>query len=249
MPAAGDPDLALAASLAENRRARGPEGGRERARPMSRAEPEAADRRCWRTAVAAVFLLAAALRGWTAWSHRADRPGGDEIEYDARARGLLETGEYASQPGFSPLLHSPEPGRPTAFRPPGWPFVLAQVYRALGPSPARARAVLALWNAIGCLVLVLLVRRVLGARRGAIVAGAVWAAWPASVSYAGTRSTSLVTESLAVPLLILALFALARAAEARHRGGWALLAGALLAACALARANLVLLAPMGAVWL
>jgi 4-amino-4-deoxy-L-arabinose transferase-like glycosyltransferase len=69
------------------------------------------------------------------------------------------------------------------------------------------------------------------------------------VWYNGTRSITLATESLAVPLMILALFALARARDGRHVVGWALGGGLLLGACALARGNLVLLAPLGAAWL
>src|SRR5262249_58527367 len=65
---------------------------------------------------------------------------------------------------------------------------------------------------------------------------------------ASTRSIPLATESLAVPVMILGLFALARAREGQA-AGWAVGGGLLLGACALARGNLVLVAPLGAAWL
>jgi 4-amino-4-deoxy-L-arabinose transferase-like glycosyltransferase len=201
----------------------------------------------WLALLAVVFAVAVTARGAVAWRFRGQPLGGDEIEYDALARGLVETGQYTRQPGFSTMLYSPEPGAPTSFRPPGWPFVLATLYRLLGHAPMPARIALATWNAAGCVLLVLLLARLFSDRRAAVVAGLLWALWPASVWYPGTRSTTLSTESLATPLVLAALLLLSHA----RTGGapLALAAGALFGGCALVRSNLSLLIPLTAGWI
>jgi 4-amino-4-deoxy-L-arabinose transferase-like glycosyltransferase len=209
-------------------------------------EHATASRRWW-TLLAVVFLVALTARGAAAWVFRDHPLRGDEIEYDALARGMMETGRYTRQPGFSTMLYSAEPGAPTSFRPPGWPFVLAGLYRVFGPAPMPARLALAAWNAAGCVLLILLLRRLSFDRRAALAAGVVWALWPASVWYPGTRSTTLSTESLAIPVLFLGLLALAHVGNGR--GATPLAAGALLGGCALVRSNFSLLIPLAAAWI
>jgi 4-amino-4-deoxy-L-arabinose transferase-like glycosyltransferase len=193
-----------------------------------------------------VFAVAAAAQLAAVWWFAARPLGGDEVEYDALARGLVETGRYTRQAGFSSLMYSAEAGAFTSFRPPGWPWVLAGFYRLFGYSLLPPRLGLALWNAAGCVVLTLLAERVFSNRRVGVAAGLLWALWPAAIWYPGTRSLTLGSESLSLPLLLLALLLLARAPEGRP---WlAVLAGVLLGACALVRSNFVLLLPLGAAW-
>jgi len=63
-----------------------------------------------------IFVLAFTTRAAYAIWWQSTNLGGDEIEYNALALGLLERGEYTSQPGFLPTLYSPVPFSPTAFR-------------------------------------------------------------------------------------------------------------------------------------
>jgi 4-amino-4-deoxy-L-arabinose transferase-like glycosyltransferase len=205
-----------------------------------------ASRRWW-ILLAAVFLVALTVRGAAAWAFRHQPLGGDEIEYDALARGIVETGRYTRQPGFSTMLYSAEPGAPTSFRPPGWPFVLAGLYRTFGEAPMPARLALAAWNAAGCVLLILLLMRLSFDRRAALAAGVAWALWPASVWYPGTRSITLSTESLAIPILFVALLALAYVGSGR--AATPLVAGVLLGCCALVRSNFSLLIPLAAAWI
>ena len=202
--------------------------------------------RRWTRLLLVVFLLATAARTATAIWYGAAPLGGDEIEYDGLARGLAANGRYASQPGFSSMLYS-EPGAPTSFRPPGWPFVLAQFYRAFGHHPMAARIGLSAWNGLGAVVLAVLTRRLFADAGVAVAAGLVWALWPASFWYPGTRSPTLGSEGLSLPLLLLALLALHQAR--RHYALPALMAGLLLGACSLIRSNFALLVPMAAAWI
>src|SRR6185503_7301801 len=59
-------------------------------------------------------------------------PARDAAEYHALAVGLLHGDGYVRADGT-----------PTAFRPPGLPFLLAAVYAVAGPWPGAARVVLA----------------------------------------------------------------------------------------------------------
>ena len=209
------------------------------------SSPDAWSRR-WPRLLVVVFLLATAARVATALWYGAAPLGGDEIEYDALAQGLVENGRYASQPGFSPLIYS-EPGAPTSFRPPGWPFALAQFYRVFGHHTMAARIGLAVWNGLGAVVLAVLARRLFADPRVALATGLVWALWPASFWYPGTRSPTLGSEGVSVPLLLFALLALHQAR--RHHALLALTAGVLFGACTLIRSNFSLLVPLAAAWI
>jgi 4-amino-4-deoxy-L-arabinose transferase-like glycosyltransferase len=215
------------------------------AAPVGPPSTEVWSRR-WRRLLVLVFLLATAARTATAIRYAAAPLGGDEIEYDALARGLAANGSYESQPGFSRMLYS-EPGAPTSFRPPGWPFVLAQFYRAFGHRPMAARIGLATWNGLGAVVLALLTRRLFADPRVAVAAGLVWALWPASFWYPGTRSPTLGSEGLSLPLLLFALLALHEAR--RHQALPAIMAGLLLGGCTLIRSNFSLLIPSAVAWI
>jgi 4-amino-4-deoxy-L-arabinose transferase-like glycosyltransferase len=174
--------------------------------------------------------------------------GGDELEYDTLARGLLNNHAYSGHPGFSPLLYSATPYEPTAFRSPGLPFVLAAIYRTTGGSHMAARLFLAAISALGAVLVALIARRIHRLKSLSLLAGVVWALWPAGLYYSGTHSMTLSTEALAVPLLLLALLALITSLQrASMRALFA--AGVLLGLAALTRSNLVLMLPFALLWL
>lgn len=84
----------------------------------------------WRLQLAAIFLLALSLRLFAnaAFEGMGEGPnlgafGEDAVEFHQIAANLVEHGEYAL-----------EPGTPTSFRAPGFPFALAAVYSVFGVS-------------------------------------------------------------------------------------------------------------------
>ena len=195
-----------------------------------------------------LFFLALAPRIGHALLHRHDPPGGDEPEYVALAAGLSQGGGYTSQQGFSLAYYSPRDFAPTAYRAPGFPAVLAASYVVFGQRVFPARVLLVILNALGAVLLFLLAREVCQDRRAAMLAGAAWAVWPASVYHIGTASSTLGPEGVAVPLLLLALLLLARSLR---RGSLLLVAvgGLVLGVCTLTRSNLLFAAAFSAAWL
>lgn len=163
------------------------------------------------TLLICAFLVAVGLvpRAGYAYLHRHDRLDGDEVEYDTLARGLAATGDYNSQPGFNLLYYAPW-NEPTAFRPPGFPAVLAALYAAAGRDHFAARLLLAFVGALGAALVFLTAAEVYGDGRVGIAAGLAWALWPASISYLGTASYRLLSEGPAVLLLLAALWLLVR---------------------------------------
>lgn len=194
-----------------------------------------------------LLLLAFVPRAGHAVLHGDEPLGGDEPEYDALARGLVQTGSYASQPGFSLAYYSPADYAPTAYRAPGFPATLAAVYAAFGHRPFLARVILAAVGASGAVLLFLLALELFQERRYALLAGVAWALWPASIYHTGTASSTLGPEALAVPLLLAPLLLLARSLR---RPSLLEVAGAgvILGLATLVRSNLLFAAGFAAVW-
>ncbi len=195
-----------------------------------------------------LFLTALVARSACAPIDQWSSLGGDELEYDSLAWGLLKNHAYTGQPGFSPLLYSATPYEPTAFRPPGLPFLLAAIYGATGGSHMAARLFMATLSAASAVLVALLARRVHRLKSLSLPAGFAWALWPAALYYSGTHSMLLSSEALAVFLLLLALLALIVSFQ---RASMPLLfaAGILLGLVALTRSNLVLMLPCTMLWL
>lgn len=193
-----------------------------------------------------LFVLAVLPRLGYALLHTQDPMSGDESEYDALAWGLIQTGEYRN-PAFNLLFQSPIKDAPTGFRPPAWPFALAAVYRVFGRSPFAGRVFLVVLNAIAACLVFLIALEVYLKGTLAIIAGAAWALWPASIYEPGTSSSNLYPENLLVPLLLLALLALVLAFR---RVSLLLLAvsGILLGLCILTRVNLAVIVPLVVLW-
>ena len=155
------------------------------------------------------------------------RPTNDAADYDRHAVSLAVHGTYPPS-GF---------GGPSAFRPPAYPYLLAGVYKLVGTRSASTR-----WEAgriadalLGVVVvaLVALIARRLWGPAVALGAGALAAVFPPLLLV----GSSLMSESLYIPLVLGAVLAALAARGSEHRWRYALLTGLLVGLAALTRAN------------
>ena len=167
----------------------------------------------------------------------------DAYDYDGHARAIAATGS------FSPTLAH---RRPSAFRPPGYPYVLGAVFRLTGVRNAsddtRAHVAQLLGALIGALTvgMIGLLAAQLWGRLAALVAAALAAVYVPLV----TVGTAMMSEGLSTLVSLAALVAALQHRRSAHRWRWALLAGVLCGLAVLTRPNAaVLLLPLGlAVW-
>ncbi|MHB8692688.1 MAG: ArnT family glycosyltransferase [Solirubrobacteraceae bacterium] len=188
--------------------------------------------------LAAILLVALAVRVAIILATPHFIPVTDAGEFDSIAKSLADTG------GFPPSLYSPH-GGPTALRPPLFPGVLAILYKIVGTGSAQTR-----WDAgrgleavLGVIVvlLVYLIAKRLFSRRVGLVAAAITAVWPPLVMV----GSSLLSESLFVPLLLAAVWA-ALVYRDQRRLRWVLAAGVFTGLSALTRGNgLLMFLPVG----
>jgi 4-amino-4-deoxy-L-arabinose transferase-like glycosyltransferase len=185
-----------------------------------------------RLLVAAILALALTLRLGLAVLHDPPPLTGDAADYARHAAAIADHGSYP-QSGIAP------PGGPTAFRPPGYPLVLAAVYAALGREEApRVVGAIVGTAAVGLLGLVALW---LFGRRVALAAMGLAAIFPPLIMV----SVATLAEGLFVALVLAALACALAFRRAPERIGWVLAAGALAGAAALTRTNgLVILVPL-----
>jgi hypothetical protein len=144
-------------------------------------------------ALVLILIFAAALfvRLWLSAGHATLT--NDERDYDSLAWTLASTGAYA------------EGGVPTAYRSIGYPAFVAGIYSVSGRTPRAVQAVQAFLDlATAGLLFVLLARR---SRRAALLAAAIWAAYPAAILFSG----ALLSETLFAFLLVLFALLLDRA--------------------------------------
>ncbi len=164
-------------------------------------------------------------------------PGLDAGYHDYWARGLA-FGQWTPPPD------QPDPHIRTQpyFRPPGYPYFLATVYRVAGGSPSAARlaqfalGLLNVWLAFWC------TRRWFGeiaAWVAAVLAGTYWV----FIYYEG----ELLEPVLLTTLTWLLLMALGKWAEG-GKARWLLGAGLALGLCALVRPNALIWFPVAAAW-
>jgi 4-amino-4-deoxy-L-arabinose transferase-like glycosyltransferase len=214
-------------------------GARQGAAP-SRRRPRI--RWAW---VAALLLLAAALVVRLEYvGGTADRPlVHDALDYDAHAVSIAQGEGYSKT-----LAH----GRPTAFRPPVYPYLLGGVYKVAGVERAgeleRVHVARVAQAVIGVAVvgmIGLLAAQLWGAV-AALVATALATVYVPLVTMSGT----VMSEPLFVVLMLACLVAALRHRASPHRWRWALVAGVLAGLAILTRANaLILLLPLAlAVW-
>ena len=166
----------------------------------------------------------------------------DARDYDVHARSI------AGGDGFSERLT----GKPTAFRPPGYPYLLGGAYRLFGVERGIeadrvrvARTLGALLGALGVGLIGVLGIQLLG-RTAGLVAMGLAAVYVPSILV----SEALMSEQLFVVLMLGALVTAIHQRRSAHPYAFALLAGLLAGLALLTRANgLILLVPLVlAVW-
>lgn len=204
-------------------------------RPVRRRRPD----------VVVLLLVVAALAIRLAFV--AATPGyvltGDASDYDGHGRSIASGG------GFSDTLAY---GRPTAFRPPGYPYVLGAVYRLPGVDRGNERsridAARIAQAFIGTLVVALIgvLAAQLAGRRVGLVALGLAAVYVPLITVGG----SVMSEPLFAVFMLGALVAVLRQRRSAHRYRWAVAVGVLAGLSILTRANaLVLLLPLAlAAW-
>ena len=193
-----------------------------------------------------IFLLALALRlAWVGYvQHRGGELfGPDAKSYDTLAVSLLE-GKGLQKWDYEGLFSDPKQSLIVySFRPPFLPIVLAGVYGVAGHHFWVARVVMALLSAATCVVVARIARRLFGGRAG-VVAGLLMAVYPKLIYYSG----DIVTETVYIFLLALAVAMLFAAGEAAH-GPWRWpVAGALMGLATLTRSALLAFLPFAALW-
>jgi hypothetical protein len=161
-------------------------------------------------------------------------PHTDAADYDRIAVSLARHGS------FPPSVLVPT-GGPTAFRPPLFPLALAAVYKVVGVGVAATRweagrLFEALLGAITVALICLIARRLWG-RTAALVSGALAAVYPPLVLV----GSSLMTESLFIPLVLGAVLSALIARDSPRPWRWELLTGVLIGLETLTRTNGILL--------
>ena len=207
--------------------------------------PRRAGRRSRWLVAGALLLIVAALVIRLAYV--AATPGhvvsGDARDYDVHARSI------AAGHGFSRTLAY---GRPTAFRPPGYPYFLGGVYRLAGVDRAgatrRVRVARIAQAIVGTVVVAfigLLAAQLAGAVVGLVALGLA-AVYVPLITVGG----AVMSEPLFAVFMLAALAAVMQHRRSRHRYRYALLGGVLGGLAILTRANaLVLLLPLAiAAW-
>jgi 4-amino-4-deoxy-L-arabinose transferase-like glycosyltransferase len=154
----------------------------------------------------------------------------DAAEFDADAVTLVKEHRYPST-GLTAR------GGPTAFRAPLFPLSLAAVYEVVGVGSAETRwaagrVLEAVLGAVTVLLIALIGVRLFGPAAG-LTAGAIAAVYPPLILV----GSSLLSESLFIPLELGAVLAALVHRDCARRWRWALLAGVLVGLAELTRSN------------
>jgi Flp pilus assembly protein TadD/4-amino-4-deoxy-L-arabinose transferase-like glycosyltransferase len=210
-------------------------------RPSPRSPEETPARRWWIPALALILLVGAGLRAVYLTELRRDpfflSPALDAELHDYWARGIA-FGEWSVPPDRT----DPRIRTTPYFRPPGYPFVLAGIYRLTGGAPAAARIVQFALGLVGALLGFLVARRYAGTAAGVACAGLMATSWN-FIFFEGELLDSFLLAVL-TPSVIL----LTRAAGDRAAGWISVVAGASLGTLALVRPNGLALLPVAAGW-
>ncbi|MFH0793397.1 MAG: glycosyltransferase family 39 protein [bacterium] len=196
--------------------------------------PPSLGKRLW-----VVFAVALAVRvACVVWipptPQSAFGPLDDATDYDHLARTLLSNGAFLSPSG-----------EPTAFRPPVYPIFLAIIYSISGVGNLRAVALChAILGAISSVLLVRLGQRAKFPANASLLAGAIYAVYPAFVF----QTPQILSEVLGRTLLLAALLLIFRAVE-KGRLAWYAVAGAVLGVTILDKSVFLVCAPFIAAWL
>jgi len=141
--------------------------------------------------------------------------------------------------GYPPSNRAPGGGA-SAFRPPGYPVVLAGVYAIAGhAAPSVGRLAGAFLGTLSVTLIGLIALRLWGKRVGLVALGIAAIAPPLVIF-----STSLISEALFVPLVLAAVATALEARSGKRRCRWASATGILVGIASLTRTNgLLLLLP------
>ena len=176
----------------------------------------------WKRTITPILGIALAVRAaWALYSPA--NPAFDYADYDRLALGLAHGAGFVGVDG------------PTAFRPPGYPFFLATVYRLSGDSLWAARAVNVALGVVTVWLTYLLMRRFFSepiARKAALFTAFL----PNLVLY----TPLLASENVAIPLLLGSMIWLWDGVRQNDRRKMAASGGA-IALAALTRSSLLLL--------
>ena len=182
-------------------------------------------------ALAAILVIALAIRVFVAFEVNSVVPQSDAADFDRHGISLAEGDGY---PEALEVLGGPGP---SAFRPPLYPLVLAPVYAAVGTDNASDRWLGARLEqaVIGTAIVALIacIALQLWGRRPALIAGAIAAAYPPLLQ----AGTSLLTEPLFVAMVLAAIAAVLRYRLSDPRLRWLAVAGACAGFAALTRGN------------
>jgi 4-amino-4-deoxy-L-arabinose transferase-like glycosyltransferase len=167
----------------------------------------------------------------------------DARDYELHAQSIAVGEGYSRHVAY---------GRPTAFRPPGYPYFLAGVYRLAGVERAdvarrvHAARVAQVLVGTGVVALIGALGTQLWGRRTGLVATALGAVYVPLITLGG----AVMSEPLFVVVMLGAVVAAFAYRRSRHRYRYAMLTGVLAGLAILTRANaLILLAPLAvAVW-
>ncbi len=152
--------------------------------------------------------------------------------YDEIARNLLDGNGFVGRPGQTPNLLTP----------PGYVFFLYLLYGATGREVnegVRIRLVQPLLDAVCCVLIFLLGRRLFRRRRVALAGALAWALYPQIIVYNARVAPEVLFTLL---LTAMVLFWIAVLEEGRMRD--ALLMGAFFALAALVKEKIVFLPPL-----
>jgi hypothetical protein len=146
--------------------------------------------------LAAVLAVALGVRLAFVRTAGLNLPYADEREYHVLALEMQHSWAYANAAG-----------QPVVFWPPGYPYFLAGVYRAMVPSVQAARAAQAVLGALTCILVYLIAARLLRDRRAAVLAAAFAAIYPLAVYSASTLYPAVLQTFLLACVIYLCLVA------------------------------------------
>ena len=170
--------------------------------------------------LAAIMIAALAFLVRLAFVSAHERPlFSDEIDHDRLGATLAATGTYSDE------------GRPTAYRPIGYPALIAGVYAVAGRSPWAVHVAQAALGGVSAILLWLIA----GRGRAGLWASGVWALYPPSILYADL----LLPETVFTALLLAGALLATRGAFGSRR--LSLLLGATVGALALVKPMALLL--------
>jgi 4-amino-4-deoxy-L-arabinose transferase-like glycosyltransferase len=189
--------------------------------------------------VLVIAVLALAVRLLVFATDPGFKPVADSLTYDRMATSLAETGSlpHSAIPPFESA---------TAYPPPLFPVVLAGAYKVVGTGSLQtrwdaARVLEALLGTVTVILICLITARLFD-RKVALLAGAIAVVYPPLVLI----GTSIMTESLFIPLMLAAVLTALIHRESRHRLRWAIATGVLIGLVALNRGNgITLIIPLG----